>query len=117
MEETTTAHYTANQVHLSCMHDGHVYVCYSNVYQVQLAIFPVSISYTLPGDETPRKGGICFISSDLVHDFSQVARMERRVFSYLKEKYGVVPTVWHRWSDNCAGQARHPKLKIINFYF
>ena len=75
-EETTTSHYTANQV--------------------QLALFPVSVSFRLPGEEKPRKGGICYITSDRIHDFSQVELFEANVFTFLKERYNLTPKVWHR---------------------
>lgn len=94
-EESTTAHYTANKV--------------------QCVLYPVVIKFKVEGDDTVRKGGIAFLSTDRLHDFQvcrlfvvflttnysfqQVTLFEQRIFKYMRDRYGIRPRIWHRWSD------------------
>ena len=50
-EETTTAHFGANEV--------------------QLALYPAVIKFKIEGEANVRKGGIAFVSCDRLHDYQQ----------------------------------------------
>ena len=78
-------------------------------------MYPVAVTFQLPGEDKPRQGAITFLTADRKHDFFQVAVsvnrslactkvydeiihqvFEAKIFSYLKEKFGIEPQVWHR---------------------
>ena len=63
VEETTTAHFSRNQV--------------------QLALYPVVVRFVLEGEDRVRKGALAFLSQDRLHDFQQVEKFEELVFKYL----------------------------------
>ena len=50
-EETTTAHFGANET--------------------QLCLYPAVIKFKIPGEDRVRKGGIAFVSKDRLHDYQQ----------------------------------------------
>ena len=98
LEQTTTAHFSGNVT--------------------QVALYPVVIKYKLPGESKTRKGAIAFLSADRSHDYQQVELFEKLVFDFMKERHGIQPKVWWRWSDQCAAQFKsqfvNEKLRVAH---